>query len=119
MNRRVVALHALTTVLIATGLAGTAKAATAAAVAAPDGFASVAALGLPGTTGGVAGPTVTVDTTDELLTAIDTVGPMTIQVSGTIAITSKQGVRRTRRSWASAPRRSSPVAASTSTARRT
>lgn len=93
MNRRVVALHALTTVLIATGLAGTAKAATAAAVAAPDGFASVAALGLPGTTGGVAGPTVTVDTTDELLTAIDTVGPMTIQVSGTIAITSKQGVR--------------------------
>ncbi len=65
----------------------------AAAPAAPDGFASVPALGLTGTTGGAGGPTVTVDTTDELLDAIDTVGPMTIQVSGTIAITSKQGVR--------------------------
>ena len=61
--------------------------------AGPDGFASVAALGLSGTTGGVGGATVTVDTTDELLDAIDTVGPLTIQVSGTIAITSKQGVR--------------------------
>ncbi|HWS34532.1 MAG TPA: pectate lyase [Actinoplanes sp.] len=54
--------------------------------AAADGFAT-------GTTGGVAGPTVVVDTTDELLDAIDTVGPLVIQVSGTIAITSKQGVR--------------------------
>src|SRR6188768_3268011 len=35
-----------------------------AADGAPDGFASVAALGLSGTTGGVGGPTVTVDTTD-------------------------------------------------------
>ncbi|GGN13894.1 pectate lyase [Actinoplanes campanulatus] len=53
---------------------------------AADGFAT-------GTTGGVGGATVTVDTTDELLEAIDTVGPLIIQVSGTIAITSKQGVR--------------------------
>ena len=64
-----------------------------AAPATPDGFAGVAALGLSTTTGGVGGPTVTVDTTDELLDAIDTVGPMIIQVSGTIEITSKQGVR--------------------------
>ncbi|MFC4070617.1 pectate lyase family protein [Actinoplanes subglobosus] len=53
---------------------------------AADGFAT-------GTTGGVGGATVVVDTTDELLDAIDTVGPLIIQVSGTIAITSKQGVR--------------------------
>ncbi|GIF66776.1 hypothetical protein Ais01nite_48110 [Asanoa ishikariensis] len=58
-----------------------------------DGFASVPALGLSGTTGGAGGPTVTVDTSTELLEAIDTVGPMTIQVAGRIAITSKQGVR--------------------------
>jgi pectate lyase len=55
----------------------------AAAADGPDGFASVAALGrsvsrrlalgLSGTTGGVGGPTVTVDATDELLAAIDTV----------------------------------------------
>jgi pectate lyase len=59
----------------------------------PDGFASVNALGQNGTTGGVGGPTVTVDTTDELLDAIDTTGPMVILVSGTIDIESKQGVR--------------------------
>ncbi|SNT30712.1 pectate lyase [Asanoa hainanensis] len=59
----------------------------------PDGFASVAALGLSGTTGGAGGPTVTVDTSAELLEAIDTIGPMTIQVAGRITISSKQGVR--------------------------
>jgi pectate lyase len=59
----------------------------------PDGFASVNALGQDGTTGGAGGPTVTVDTTDELLAAIDTIGPMVIMVDGTIDITSKQGVR--------------------------
>ncbi len=58
-----------------------------------DGFAGVNALGLNGTTGGVGGPTVVVRTTNELLTAIDTIGPMIIQVQGTINITSKQGVR--------------------------
>ena len=78
--------------LVAAGLT-VASPAQAAPPGAPDGFAAVAALGLAGTTGGAAGPTVTVDTTDELLDAIDTVGAMTIQVSGTIAITSKQGVR--------------------------
>jgi pectate lyase len=81
----------LAAVLIAGGVLVAAPA--SAAPTAPDGFASVAALGLTTTTGGVGGPTVTVDTTDELLDAIDTVGPMIIQVSGTIEITSKQGVR--------------------------
>ena len=93
MMRRAVTLGAVTTMLVAAGLAGTATPTVAAPPGAPDGFAAVAALGLSGTTGGAGGPTVTVDTTDELLTAIDTVGAMTIQVSGTIAITSKQGVR--------------------------
>ena len=83
----------LCVLLAAAGLAGPVTPAQAAPTGAPDGFAAVAALGLPGTTGGAGGPTVTVDTTDELLDAIDTVGVLTIQVSGTIAITSKQGVR--------------------------
>ena len=83
----------LPAVLVAAGLAVASPAAAAVPAGAPDGFASVAALGLAGTTGGAGGPTVTVDTTGELLTAIDTVGPMVIQVSGTIVITSKQGVR--------------------------
>ncbi|HEY0001037.1 MAG TPA: pectate lyase [Actinoplanes sp.] len=84
-------------------VAGVAAVAAAALIAAPQfasaaetapiGFASVTALGLTGTTGGVGGATVTVDTTDELLEAIDTVGSLIIGVSGTIAITSKQGVR--------------------------
>jgi pectate lyase len=65
-----------------------------AALAGPaDGFASVAALGLTGTTGGVAGPVVTATTSEQFLEYIDTVGPLVIQVSGRIAITSKQGVR--------------------------
>jgi pectate lyase len=59
----------------------------------PDGFASLDALGQAGTTGGAGGPTVVVTTTEELLTAIDTLGPMVILVDGTIDITSKQGVR--------------------------
>ena len=83
---------ALAIAVVAAGLA-VASPAAAAPADAPDGFAAVAALGLAGTTGGAGGPTVTVDTTDELLDAIDTVGALTIRVSGTIEITSKQGVR--------------------------
>lgn len=90
-TRRAVLACGLSAVLVAAGLAGARPA--QAVVGTPDGFAAVPALGLSGTTGGVGGPTVTVDTTDELLDAIDTVGAMTIQVSGTIEITSKQGVR--------------------------
>ena len=78
---------------LAAGLGVAAPASAALPAGSPDGFAAVPALGLAGTTGGVGGPTVTVGTTGELLAAIDTVGPLTIQVSGTIAITSKQGVR--------------------------
>jgi pectate lyase len=88
---RAVLACGLSAIMVAAGLAGAGPA--EAVVGSPDGFAAVPALGLSGTTGGVGGPTVTVDTTDELLDAIDTVGPMTIQVSGTIEITSKQGVR--------------------------
>ncbi|SDT25224.1 pectate lyase family protein [Actinoplanes derwentensis] len=73
-------MHSLLSLLLASSSLVMAAPATA------DGFAT-------GTTGGVAGPTVVVDTTDELLTAIDTVGSLIIQVSGTIAITSKQGIR--------------------------
>jgi pectate lyase len=58
-----------------------------------DGFAAVPALGLNGTTGGAGGPVVTATTTEQLLRYIDTVGPLVIQVSGRIAIESKQGVR--------------------------
>jgi pectate lyase len=57
------------------------------------GFASLNAMGQNGVTGGAGGPTVTVTTTQQLLDAIDTVGPLIIRVQGTINITSKQGVR--------------------------
>lgn len=57
------------------------------------GFASLDAMGQNGVTGGAGGPTVTVTTTQGLLDAIDTVGPLIIRIQGTINITSKQGVR--------------------------
>jgi len=50
-------------------------------------------MGQNGVTGGAGGPTVTVTTTQQLLDAIDTVGPLIIRIQGTINITSKQGVR--------------------------
>ncbi|MFI6025319.1 polysaccharide lyase family 1 protein [Amycolatopsis magusensis] len=71
--------------------AGVGRIATAAATV--DGFAGVNALGQNGTTGGAGGQVVTASTTSELLQYIDTIGPLTIQVSGRIAIESKQGVR--------------------------
>jgi pectate lyase len=89
--RRLAALAVPVTLLAATLAVPAAPALAQAGT--PDGFASVNALGQNGTTGGAGGPTVTVDTTDELLDAIDTIGPMVILVSGTINITSKQGVR--------------------------
>jgi pectate lyase len=52
----------------------------------PIGFASVNALGQNGTTGGAGGPTVTVDTATEFLTAIAQSGPLNIRVSGMIAL---------------------------------
>ncbi|WP_243867476.1 pectate lyase family protein [Actinophytocola oryzae] len=73
--------------------AGVGRVATTMVANTVDGFAGVNALGQNGTTGGVGGRTVTATTTDQLLDYIDTVGPLVIQVSGRIAITSKQGVR--------------------------
>ncbi|MBO4207058.1 pectate lyase family protein [Micromonospora echinofusca] len=64
-----------------------------AASAVPDGFAAVDALGQNGTTGGLGGPVVTATNASDFLEYIDTVGPLIIQVTGRIAITSKQGVR--------------------------
>jgi pectate lyase len=52
----------------------------------PAGFATVNAWGQSGTTGGAGGPTVAVDTAAELLTAIATTGPLTVCVTGTIAL---------------------------------
>jgi pectate lyase len=52
----------------------------------PIGFASVNALGQNGTTGGAGGPTVTVDTATEFLTAIAQSGPLNIRVSGMVAL---------------------------------
>ncbi|MEK8104861.1 hypothetical protein NKG94_05985 [Micromonospora sp. M12] len=72
----------------------------------PDGFASVVALGQNGTTGGAGGPVVTATNSADFLDYIDTIGPMVIQVSGVIQISSKQGCGRTRRSSASGTPRS-------------
>ncbi|MEU4423435.1 pectate lyase [Actinoplanes sp. NPDC024001] len=52
----------------------------------PTGFATVNAWGQNGTTGGASGPRVAVDTAAELLAAIATPGPLTVCVSGTIAL---------------------------------
>ncbi|GIF44141.1 pectate lyase family protein [Actinoplanes xinjiangensis] len=60
-------------------------AAAAAPPGAPDGFASVAGLGLAGTTGGAAGPTVTVTTAADLARYAGANTPYTILVSGRIA----------------------------------
>ncbi|MFI7633188.1 polysaccharide lyase family 1 protein [Nonomuraea sp. NPDC049400] len=59
----------------------------------PAGFAAVNALGQNGTTGGAGGRTVTATNAEQFLEYIDSLEPLVIQVSGTISITSKQGVR--------------------------
>ncbi|HEX8632465.1 MAG TPA: pectate lyase [Catenuloplanes sp.] len=59
----------------------------------PGGFAGVNALGLNGTTGGAGGRTVTVTNAADFLAAIDSRETLVIRVAGTIAISSKQGVR--------------------------
>src|SRR5689334_2609860 len=93
-STRAVALPLLAAALVFTTAAVAAPAGAATVPTDPPvGFASVNANGQNGTTGGVGGATVTVSTTDGLLSAIDTVGPLVILVSGTINITSKQGVR--------------------------
>ncbi|GIE95379.1 pectate lyase family protein [Paractinoplanes rishiriensis] len=57
-----------------------------AAANAPDGFASVAGLGLTGTTGGAAGPTVTVTTSAQLEQYAGANTPYTILVSGRLTV---------------------------------
>ncbi|GAA4690663.1 pectate lyase family protein [Phytohabitans rumicis] len=51
-----------------------------------DGYASVSALGINGTTGGVAGPTVTVTTSQQLAQYAGANTPYTILVSGRIQV---------------------------------
>ncbi|MFF3489596.1 polysaccharide lyase family 1 protein [Streptomyces sp. NPDC002701] len=58
-----------------------------------DGFASIAAHALSGTTGGAGGPVITVTDAETLLDYCDREGPYVIQVSGAMEITSKQGLR--------------------------
>ncbi|MFI7542770.1 family 16 glycoside hydrolase [Actinoplanes sp. NPDC049599] len=53
---------------------------------AADGWASVNAWGQNGTSGGAAGPTVTVSTASAFLAAIAQAGPLVIQVQGTLAL---------------------------------
>ncbi|MEW9548248.1 polysaccharide lyase family 1 protein [Nonomuraea sp. NPDC050783] len=59
----------------------------------PTGFAAVNALGRAGTTGGAGGRIVTATSSEQFLDYIDSLETLVIQVPGTIAITSKQGVR--------------------------
>jgi pectate lyase len=84
---------ALCAALPAAGLAGLSAPAPATAAAArvlplvagtPDGFAAVNALGRTGTTGGAAGPTVTVANATDLAYYAGRNTPYTIQVSGRI-----------------------------------
>ncbi|GGK89805.1 pectate trisaccharide-lyase [Planomonospora parontospora subsp. parontospora] len=65
----------------------------AAAADGPVGFAAVDALGRNGTTGGAGGRTVTATDAEQFLEYIDSKETLVIRVAGTIAITSKQGVR--------------------------
>ena len=58
----------------------------AAAAAAVDGFASIAGYGQATTTGGAGGPTVTVTTAAAFVDYIARPGPYTVQVSGTITL---------------------------------
>jgi pectate lyase len=51
-----------------------------------DGFASVNALGQNGTSGGAGGPTMRVSTASAFLTAINSAGPMIVEVSGMISL---------------------------------
>ncbi|MGI5213503.1 pectate lyase family protein [Plantactinospora sp. CA-290183] len=53
---------------------------------APIGFASVDALGQPGTTGGAGGPTVTVSTAAELEDYVGRAGPYIVRVAGRIQV---------------------------------
>src|SRR5688572_26521851 len=90
MLQRIIAVALAVTLLALTGPAGAAPrhvspgVSDAAINATADGFASVNALGRNGTTGGAAGPTVTVTTAAALADYAGRNTPYTILVSGTI-----------------------------------
>ena len=96
-RRGLLAGTAASAALLAAGGAAHARTAHAPAAASParlaamaaqtaDGFASVSALGQNGTTGGVAGPTVTVTSGDQLADYVGRNSPYVILVSGRIEI---------------------------------
>jgi len=58
----------------------------------PIGFASVNANGQNGTTGGAGGATVTVSTSSALISAVGQSGPLIVQVSGAIALSTDANV---------------------------
>ncbi|MDX3231221.1 polysaccharide lyase family 1 protein [Streptomyces sp. ME19-01-6] len=84
---------ATSTALLVGGSPASAGQRAAVAAAGPDGYAGINALGQNGTTGGVGGPVVTVSDAETFLDYCDRNEPYVIQVSGTIRISSKQGVR--------------------------
>jgi pectate lyase len=75
----------LTAALLAVPVSVPGAAPAVAAPATADGFASVTGLGLSGTTGGAAGPTVTVTTSADLARYAGANTPYTIMVSGRIS----------------------------------
>jgi len=58
----------------------------------PEGFASVSALGLDGTTGGAGGNIVTVTNAAEFISYIGQIDPLIIQVADTIELTTMVGI---------------------------
>src|SRR4051794_24801795 len=93
-RRRLLAGAAATSAaLLVGGSPASAGQRAAVAAAGPDGYAGIDALGQNGTTGGAGGPVVTVSDADTFLDYCDRNEPYVIQVSGTIRISSKQGVR--------------------------
>lgn len=90
LRRRSTALLAAGLTAVLAGSASGAHAATSGDIQAmadtADGYASVSALGINGTTGGVAGPTVTVTTGDQLAQYAGANTPYTILISGRIQV---------------------------------
>jgi pectate lyase len=85
MHKRIPIVAVVAAMLAATaGATGASPVGAAVPTAQADGFASVNALGQNGTTGGVAGPTVTVTTAAALADYAGRNTPYTILVSGTI-----------------------------------
>ena len=84
MSRKTTTAALAAAVIAGAALVGAPAAPVSAAPGVADGFASVNALGYNGTTGGAAGPTVTVTTAAALADYAGRNTPFTILVSGTI-----------------------------------